>query len=115
MKKIFYLMIVGILLLGFGCIGAKPKLVTEGVQGKGEIWLTGCYSTVTGYVKNTGSADAEDVSITCTATQGGTITSNSISTGALSKGSQVPFSVDVDTDCFGGEATYSCTASCTNC
>ncbi len=107
-------MVVAIFLVA-GCIGSKPKLVTEGVQGADKVWLTGCYSTVSGFIKNTGSADAEEVTITCTATQGGTVNSNSISTGALSKGSQVPFSVDVDTDCLGGTVTYSCTASCTNC
>ena len=119
MKNIICLLAI-CLLLAYGCLDylviKKPVLVLEGVSGEDKIWLSGCYGQVSGYIKNTGNTDAENVEITCTAKQeGATVGNTTKNIGALSTGSQVPFSIEVDTDCLKGAVTYSCNAKCNNC
>lgn len=103
------------LLLG-GCISA-PNLSVEGVNGADHFGITtGCYTTVSGTVKNRGNASAEDVTVFCSTMQEGTIidTQNK-GIGSIKADSERLFSIDLDTDCFKGAVSYECTADCSNC
>jgi len=91
----------------------EPDLSIEGVTGHDEWSLnpsTGCYSTVSGYVKNSGTGKAEDVRVTCSTSQDGSLMyTNSKNIGSVNPDSMVPFSMDVDTDCLKGSVSYDCT------
>jgi hypothetical protein len=108
--------LIGLVLIFSGCISG-PSLVVENVQGEDNLGLTqGCYSTISGNVKNNGNATAQGVIITCSTTQqGGVIGTQNKDLGSINSGSSVPFTVDVDTDCLKGDVTYNCITNCENC
>lgn len=117
-KTIFILAILAALCLATsGCTTAKPALTVEGINDTDRLGLTtGCYSTISGVVRNNGNATANDVTVNCSTTQDGAIIgTESKSIGSASQGTERSFSMDVDTDCLKGEVTYKCSADCGNC
>jgi len=114
MKIILAILFIFAVMLS-GCTG--PSLTVEEVSGNDQFGLSqGCYSTVSGQVKNNGGATAQEITVTCSTTQqGNIIATNNINVGSINTDSQIPFSIDVDTDCLKGNVTYSCVANCSNC
>lgn len=99
-----------------GCLSA-PKLMVEGVNGSDHFGITtGCYTTVSGTIKNGGNATAEDVTLFCSTMQEGAVfDTQSTGIGSIKAGSDRLFSMDLDTDCFKGTVSYECTVDCGNC
>ena len=103
-----WILILALFVLIAGCTGAS--LSVENVTGNDTFGLSqGCYSTISGYVKNSGMGAADSATVTCSTEQEGAVfATNSKDIGAVGAGSEVPFSMDVDTDCFKGDVTYKC-------
>ncbi len=100
----------------FGCTG-QPNLELEETSSEDNFWFDqGCYTTVSGYVKNFGSETAESVKVSCSTIQEESVfDSKTQSFNSLLADSREDFSLDIDTDCLKGEVTFECTVSCDNC
>ncbi|MBU2099937.1 hypothetical protein KKG83_00035 [Candidatus Micrarchaeota archaeon] len=115
-KTSLVLALVFSLLLFYGCVGS-PELKIDNTEKEDKIWITeGCYSEISGNIRNKSSIDAEEVVVSCSAIQQNSVfDSKSKNIGLIKADSSVVFSVDVDTDCLKGEVEFECSVSCNNC
>ena len=93
---------------------AKPILSVTGVTSKSGADISrGCYTTVSGYVSNTGNANANGVAVTCSVDGGGSHTGRQVM-GSVIAGDNSYFNYVIDNDC--PYSTYArCQTTCNNC